>query len=97
LLCDLLLSIRDSVLSFRVAGIAGRSIEGGPDTEDGEDRLAFICELPTLPLEAIPGNLIEPCLSTAQLLPANVRATLLGRVDRRDSGVWKALRHALRE
>jgi hypothetical protein len=42
-----------------------------------KDRLAFICEQPTLPIEAIPGNLIEPCLSTAQLLPANVRTTLL--------------------
>ena len=57
-----------------------------------QKRLAFIAKRRTLPLEAIPNDLIEPSVTTAHLLEPVLRASLLKRIDRRKTGVWKVLR-----
>ena len=57
-----------------------------------EDRLAAIADEDDLPLEAIPNDLLNQCLVMADHLPNEVRQKLLQRMDRRNRGIWKALR-----
>lgn len=60
-----------------------------------QERLALLAIDATIPLEAVPDNLITPCLPTVQELPEELRGALLARLDCRNAGRWRKLRRAL--
>lgn len=52
-------------------------------------RLAAIAGDAAIPLDALPQELIAPCLDAVSSLSAEDQRSLRGRIHRRRSGVWK--------
>ena len=60
------------------------------------ERLAFIAQSPSVPLEALPEALLESLSQAATSIDVKMRAELLKRIDRRTDRRWKELRMKLR-
>lgn len=60
-----------------------------------EDRLQLIAKDESIPLGALPKAMISSLIEAAQQSTSENRKTLLRRIDRRQSGLWKALRNRL--
>jgi hypothetical protein len=62
---------------------------------EGRDMLIFLSTDRSFPIEAIPEIIIESGLHAALHLPADVRLSLLRRLDRRKARRWRSFRRAL--
>ena len=60
------------------------------------ERLSRLATDGTIPLEAIPENMITLSLAIVHELPQRIRAALLARLDRRKARRWRKFRKALK-